>query len=372
VPRGFEPCRPAKHGRRWQQGQPVYAALDLGTNNCRLLIAVASEDRGHEGFRVIDAFSRIVRLGEGLSARRYLSEVAIVRTLAALKVCADKIRRRRVSHLRAVATEACRKALNCDAFLDRVEDETGIRLEIISGKDEAHLSISGCAPLVDPSIPHALVFDIGGGSTEVSWLCMEGDPVPSNPNGAFNGWPAKKGFMSLLDSHSLPLGVVTLAEKYGGKDIPAETYRRMVEDVRRSLLPFAQRLNLGAPLRRGEVQMLGTSGTVTTLAGIKLDLPHYDRRVVDGLYLDRQAIADAIGTITAMDYRARLEHPCIGTGRADLVIAGCAVLEALRGVWPVPGLRVADRGLREGILTLLIRQNAALAGRPHARRSRSR
>lgn len=343
--------------------QEVYAALDLGTNNCRLLVARPQ----HDGFRVIDAFSRIVRLGEGLGQSGHLSESAMNRTLEALKICAKKMRRRGVTRVRAVATEACRRAANCGAFLHRVERETGIRLEIITSSEEASLAIFGCAPLLDRGIPNALVFDIGGGSTEVTWFDVakigkgRGDltkTLRDAPEEALLGW------------HSVPLGVVTLSERYGGGSVTPEAYSEMVAAMTEALSGFERDRCLREVIARGELQMLGTSGTVTTLAGIHCKLPRYDRSVVDGSYLDFDTVREISHRIAAMSYEERAASPCIGRERADLVIAGCAILEALCTLWPVGRLRVADRGLREGILFLLMHDQAARRGprRRHRRK----
>lgn len=331
----------------------VYAALDLGTNNCRLLVAVPAA----EGFQVIDAFSRIVRLGEGLSVTGFLSDDAMARTVSALKVCAGKMRRRGVTRARAIATEACRRARNCDAFVARVRRETGIALDIISNDEEARLALYGCAPLLDPAVPHALVFDIGGGSTEIAWMS-----VPENLGRLAALGPWLRGW------HSIPHGVVTLAEKYGGRQITAETYQAMIAEVHAALRPFEAEQALNRLVSDGQLQMIGTSGTVTTLAGIHKRLPRYDRARVDGSYLDFPTVRMISRQIAAMSYESRLHYPCIGRERADLVVAGCAILEAVCGTWPVGRLRVADRGLREGMLYLLMhaREDRAAPARPEA------
>jgi exopolyphosphatase/guanosine-5'-triphosphate,3'-diphosphate pyrophosphatase len=312
---------------------PVFAALDLGTNNCRLLVARAAGG----GFRVIDAFSRIVRLGEGLSRSNHFSAEAIDRTLAALRVCSHKIKRRAATAVRAVATEACRRADDCGEFLALARRETGIVIEIISSREEARLALTGCAPLLDRGIPHALVFDIGGGSTELMWIAVDGGRRPR-----------------LIDQTSIPLGVVSLTELYGGDRIAPSVYATMVADLVGPLAAFEARNGIAVLVRRGAVQMLGTSGTATTLAGVHMGLARYDRSRVDGSYL---AIGDARAVcrrLCALDYAERAAHPCIGRDRADLVVAGCAILEAICDAWPVTRVRIADRGLREGILTDLI------------------
>ncbi len=326
--------RSAAAGLESRREEP-FAAIDLGTNNCRLLIARPT----HEGFRVVDAFSRIVRLGEGLGRSDRLSEAAMRRAVEALGICADKMRRRRVRQYRAVATEACRRAANRHAFTARVAKETGIELEIIDQAEEARLALSGCVPLLAPGGPNALVFDIGGGSTEVIWLRIENrdeDPVGRR--------------LRIADWYSMPIGVVGLAERHGGHEIDADVYRRMIRESAEALAPFACRPDVREALAGGGVQMIGTSGTVTTLAGVYQGLPRYDRRRVDGCYLSFETVQSVSRRIAAMSYRERVRHPCIGDQRADLVSAGCAILEAICETWPVGRLRVADRGLREGML----------------------
>jgi exopolyphosphatase/guanosine-5'-triphosphate,3'-diphosphate pyrophosphatase len=329
---GIGRARPNGHGALPDE---VYAALDLGTNNCRLLVV---RPRG-DSFRVIDAFSRIVRLGEGLSARASLSDAAMERTIDALKVCAAKMRRRGVTRSRAVATEACRRAENCAAFLDRVRDETGLEIEIISTAEEAQLAFSGCAPLLDQAEPYALVFDIGGGSTEIGWMELS------------RGQPPK-----MLSWLSVPLGVVNLTERYGGSPADLKSYRAMVEDAAEHLRRFDGSAAIGEALAKGAVQMLGTSGTVTTLAGVHLGLPRYDRSRVDGCFLTFEAVAAVSRSLAESSYEQRAQHPCIGRERADVVVAGCALLEAICRLWPAGRLRVADRGVREGILFALMAQ----------------
>ncbi len=316
--------------RQPRRRQPTtYAAIDLGTNNCRLLVARPTR----EGFRVIDAFSRIVRLGEGVHASGRLSDDAIDRTIEALHVCAGKMRRRGVSRARCVATEACRRAANGDGFLERVSRETGIGLEVITPDEEVQLAIVGCQPLIESWARHVVILDIGGGSTEISWLSVEPD-----------------GRVEVTAWKSVPCGVVTLAETHGGHSVDEKIYSDMIEEVSDHLCPFETENGFGNLMAGGDVQMIGTSGTVTTLAGIHLRLPQYDRKRVDGIALDFCDLSAATRELVAMDYDARCKVPCVGRDRADLVVAGCAILDAVHSMWPVGRLSVADRGLREGML----------------------
>ena len=312
---------------------PSYAALDLGTNNCRLLIARPAGG----GFRVVDAFSRIVRLGEGLAATGALSEPAMARTIEALRICAAKIGHRKVNFGRYVATEACRRAENCAGFLARVREEIGIELEIISTAEEARLVVTGCAPLLHPRIPYGVVFDIGGGSTEIVWL---------RHNGAATARPP----LEILGSVSLPFGVVTFTERFGGIEVTPAIYRAMVAEAEAALAPFEKAHGIRREVRARQVQMLGSSGTVTTLAGVNLALPRYIRAMVDGSTLTFDQIELVSRHLAGLDIEGRAASPCVGRERADLVLSGCAILDAICATWPVGRLRVADRGVREGIL----------------------
>src|SRR5712672_3928536 len=321
-------------------GSGVYAALDLGTNNCRLLIACPTDD----GFRVVDSFSRIIRLGEGISATGSISDAAIERAIAALSICRDKIHSKKARRLRLIATEACRAASNAKGFRDRVAAETGIQLEVINRETEAALAVIGCSPLLDPKGKGAILFDIGGGSTEL--VRIERDPAEQDAAPRIKAWV------------SIPHGVVTLAEHFGGKDVTPESYARMVAEVAQYVAPFAA--EHGADLR--DMHMLGTSGTVTTLAGVFLNLPRYDRRRIDGIWMNNSDVTAVIQRLLGMSYQERANNNCISVERADLVLAGCAILDAIRNAFPLPRLRVADRGLREGMLVEMMREDGALSG----------
>lgn len=316
----------------------TYAAIDLGTNNCRLLIA-RPDGRGG-AFRVVDAFSRSVRLGEGLGASGRLSDAAIERTLQALRVCGAKMRRAGVTHARAIATEACRSAANAMPFIRRIEHETGIRLEVISPGEEARLCAQGCAPLTDPDLEDALVFDIGGGSTELIWLRRSHPTAQSHPRMA--AWI------------SVPIGVVSLAERFGGAPLSAEAYPAMRDAASGAFEAALAAANFTGPPAGDTRHLLGTSGTVTTLAGIHLGLPRYDRGRVDGLWMQTADITAVADRLVGQDFAARAAHGCVGSDRADLVLPGCAILEAITARFPSRTIRIADRGLREGILLTLM------------------
>jgi exopolyphosphatase/guanosine-5'-triphosphate,3'-diphosphate pyrophosphatase len=330
----------ARTGRPRSRGRAdTYAALDLGTNNCRLLIAHPAP----VGFRVVDAFSRIVRLGEGLGHGNRLSAGAIERTLEALRVCRDKMEARRVGRARLIATEACRLAENGPDFIERVRSDLDLELEVVDRRTEAYLAVTGCASLADPRAQSVIVFDIGGGSTEIAWLDGPGDGISADPCKRIRAWD------------SLPVGVVTLAERHGGIDVTPELFEGMVEEVSDLLLDFA--LVAAAAERAPGFHLLGTSGTVTTVAGIHLGLPRYDRRRVDGLWMRDCDISAVVERLVETSFDQRAANPCIGKERADLVLAGCAILEAIRRAFPSDRLRIADRGLREGILMNMMRED---------------
>ena len=318
-----------------EPARPTYAALDLGTNNCRLLIARPTAD----GFRVVDAFSRIIRLGEGLAANRRISEAAIARAVDALAVCRDKMRARGVSRARLIATEVCRAADNGTTFCARVAEQAGLELEIVDSATEARLAATGCTELFDPEASGVLLFDIGGGSSELVRLGRRGASRCGPPAPDIIGWA------------SLPVGVVTLAERYGGTVVPRDIYHAMIDEV--ALL--VQRFKDTHCGDLNGFHMLGTSGTVTTIAGVYLKLRRYDRRRVDGCWLSDEQISTVVAELMAMSFDERAANPCIGAERADLVLAGCAILDAIRRAFPCPRLRVADRGLREGMLVEMMR-----------------
>ncbi|NKB83941.1 Ppx/GppA family phosphatase [Ochrobactrum grignonense] len=325
------------------QEAPLYAALDLGTNNCRLLIA--SPTRPGQ-FRVVDAFSRIVRLGEGLSSSGRLSEHAMQRAIDALKICRDKLASRKIRRTRLIATEACRSAANGEEFLARVCEETGLELEIVDRQTEARLAVSGCGTLVTRETDAVVLFDIGGGSSEIALIDVSQRRSPRLAE-HITAWT------------SLPVGVVTLAERFGGRNVTQQSFDAMVGHVTELLSGFAERHCLGQLAASSRFHLLGTSGTVTTLAGIHLGLERYDRRRVDGMWMGSDEVTQMTSRLLSWDFDARVANPCIGADRADLVLAGCAILDAIRNVWPSEKLLVADRGLREGILTELMSRDGA-------------
>ncbi|MDO8297658.1 MAG: Ppx/GppA phosphatase family protein [Caulobacter sp.] len=324
---------------------PAYAALDLGTNNCRLLVATPTQG----GFRVVEAYSRIVRLGEGLSLTGRMSDAAMDRALAALTVCAEKIRRRRCVRIKAIATQACRQAENGEAFTARVASETGLKLQIITPKEEAHLSVAGCVSLLDREAEAALVVDVGGGSTELSWVDLKGSGLDARPR-EFAPWrlPIKAWL-------SVPIGVVTLAERFpeAGGDVQG-WFRAMVEAVKDRIAAFPHAEPFRQVFEAGGAHMVGTSGAITSLAGLHLDLPRYDRNRVDGLWMTRGECEATTDRLLAWTPAERAAQPCIGPDRADLVLAGAAILQAVQELWPCERVRVADRGLREGLLMSLM------------------
>ncbi len=347
------PNPPGSRTARDGEGEaPCYAALDLGTNNCRLLIATPTR----EGFRVVESFSRIVRLGDGLSRTGRLDEAAMERALSALAVCADKIRRRRPVQVRAVATQACRIADNGGEFVSRVASKTGIHLSVIAAQEEAKLSVSGCMNLLDRNTDAALVVDVGGGSTELSWV----DLKASRADGAAIGaWV------------SIPAGVVTLAERFPEGDMPSVVwFRSMVDYIKAQIEAFPNAERFRPLFAEGKAHLIGTSGAITSLAGLHLGLRRYERSRVDGLWLTDKDCDAAADRLIAMGPSGRASEPCIGPDRADLVLAGAAILRAVQETWPCQRVRVADRGLREGILLSMMAESGNGQRRRRRRRSR--
>lgn len=329
---------------------PLYGALDLGTNNCRLLIARPSR----EGFRVVDSFSRIVRLGEGLSRTGRLDDRAMDRAYEALALCAERLARKGVAtnRLSAVATQACRAADNGAAFVERVRRGTGLTLRIIDPSEEAKLAVEGCLNLIDPEAQAALVIDVGGGSTEMSWLRRDGDGY------ATTAWM------------SAPLGVVSLAERHPEPpDAGADWYEAMVADMEAAIAAGGIHDDeIRALFAADRGHLVGTSGAITSLAGIHLKLPRYNRDRVDGLWMTRGDCEAAAERLKVLGPEGRAREACIGPDRADLVLAGAAILEAVQRAWPSERVRVADRGLREGLLLQMMRE----ARQPTQRRRRRR
>jgi exopolyphosphatase/guanosine-5'-triphosphate,3'-diphosphate pyrophosphatase len=333
------------------QRTEVMAAIDLGTTSCRLL--VAHPDRA--SFRVIDSFSSVVRLGEGVQASNRLTPEAIDRTFEALKICHRKIHKNKVTKIRAVTTEACRRAENSEDLLGRARLELALDIEVISPLEEARLALTGCAAILDPKIPYAVAFDIGGGSTEIMWLkVIEESMTPY----------LKIPMIEVIDSVSLPFGVVTLSEIYGIHLSDREQYQELRAKVADEVLKFTHKNNIYAHIQAGKVQMAGTSGTVTTIAAIHLELPKYNRRFVDGLFLKISDIHRVSEGLLKLTHQERMRKACIGLGRADFVMMGTAILEGICDVWPLSRLTVADRGVREGILMDLLKSISSKGARP--------
>jgi exopolyphosphatase/guanosine-5'-triphosphate,3'-diphosphate pyrophosphatase len=316
----------------------AFAALDLGTNNCRLLVGAQAGD----GFRVIDSYSRIVRLGEGLQHSGVLSEAAMERTMGALHACASRLGKRRLRGVRAIATEACRRAANGPAFLNRVRAETGLAFTVISTREEAELALESCGPLLHGPGRRALLFDIGGGSTELAWVRLSPSRSPE-----------------LIGYCSLPVGVITLAERFGHHGFEPDGYQAMTDHVHTLLAAFERVHCIGHEIRLGGVRLLGTSGTVTTLAGVALGLARYRRPMVDGVRLSGEATDSALATLRALGREGLRQHPCVGPERENFVLPGAAIFEAIRAMWPVSEVTVADRGLREGMLLRMMRHGVA-------------
>lgn len=321
---------------------PTIAAIDLGTNSCRLLIAKVNG----QSFRIVDSFSRVVRLGEGVQTSALLTQEAIDRTIDALRICKQKINHSRVSSLRAVATEACRMAENRDELISRARMELGLHVEVITPEEEARLALAGCAGILNSRIPYAIAFDIGGGSTEVMWLKI------TEPRRLHR---RRYPIIDLIDCISLPCGVVTLSDRYNNQSQDPAIYKEIQDEVAEDLKNFSIKNNIYHHLENRQIQMIGTSGTVTTLTAMSLGLERYDRKSIDGTFLESIEAHQLSRQIFQMTKEERSAHCCIGPTRVDLVVMGMAILEGILNTWPIPKLRVADRGVREGILMELIK-----------------
>ncbi len=362
MPSGRSEAPAAKRARRAGAGRneecdaPRYAALDLGTNNCRLLIARP------EGpyFSVVDAFSRNVRLGEGVEHSGMLCQTAMDRTIDALRICASKIRRHGVKRSRVIATEACRRAQNGRLFLRRVRRETGLDMELITPEQEARLALAGCAPLLTPEAEHLMVFDIGGGSTELIWIDLSGaDPhereslimaLAPGSGGRARSEMRRAARARIVDWISAPMGVATLHDKFADVEDDRSRYALMSWFFEEHIAGFIPYETPPDPALLPRLQIIGASGTVTTLGSLHKGLVKYDRAKVDGMWLGAADVDRHVGQLIDLGPEGRRAHPGVGPDRAQLVIAGAAILQTILRLWPVERLRVADRGLREGLL----------------------
>lgn len=340
------------HWKKNNKRGHVYGVVDLGTNNCRLLVAVPRPG----GFKVIDSFSRIVRLGEGLKEDKIISDLATERTISALKICMDKMRRRGVTRMWNVATQACREAENGEEFVKTIHEHSKIKLDIIDPKEEARLAVMGCKELLDTNYNRGIIFDIGGGSTEIIWIEFCDKRIPQ-----------------IIDWISIPLGVVNLSEEYGTKvALPDAHYVEMKERVKEHIVPFEEKHSISKSININKVQLMGTSGTVTTLTSMHLNQAVYDRNEVDGAWMKSHDLIGLCKDLSKLDYAERLALNNIGNDRAELVVAGCAILDAIIDVWPIGDVRVADRGIREGMLHHLIDKQRRENKANRRRKSRKR
>lgn len=332
--------------RQTEEGA-LYAALDLGTNSCRMLIA---RPQGSQ-FLVVDSFSKPVQLGRGLEASGRLSRSSMARTIHALQVCRRKLDQHNVKSMRLVATEACRRARNGKDLMRNIRRETGLPLEVIGPEEEARLAVISCAPLVSHKTETLMVVDIGGGSTELVWIDLEDVEPRERPRaimklseGFDNPQP---GGARVVDWISVPLGVATLRDMFSDVEDDQGRFALMswyFEELLADFAPYAD----GSP---GEgFQIIGTSGTVTTVAASHLNLRRYDRTKVDGLAMSTEQIDRVIQSYLALGPEGRRADPRIGRERHALIMSGAAILQTLMRVWPTDKLSVADRGLREGLL----------------------
>jgi len=353
--------RPASHAGKG----PFYAALDLGTNSCRMLIATPKG--GH--FQIVDAFSKSVRLGLELERTGSLSNAGITRTVQALHVCAKKLRLNGVVAQRLVATEACRRAINGERFMSRIRSETGLKLEIIKPSEEARLAVVGCAPLVVPEAKQVLVIDIGGGSTELIWIDLsEVDPAHKtqammelSPGTGTKGVHMPLG-AKVVDWISVPLGVATLLQRYSDVGEDSARFALMAWYFEEMLADFTPYIEGGTDEMLDGLQVIGTSGTITTVGAMHLGLKRYDRNLVDGMSMGSIDVNRVVDRFLALGPTGRREEPGIGRDRAQLIMSGSAILQTILRIWPTRHIRVADRGLREGMLYSMMNADGAFEG----------
>ncbi|PHR93404.1 MAG: exopolyphosphatase [Robiginitomaculum sp.] len=322
-----------------------FGAIDLGTNNCRLLIARSTPN----GFHVVDSYSNVARLGAGLAATGRLSEASMDAAVKAIGICAAKMRAKSVKRWRCIATQACREASNGAEFMERVQRETGLKFETISPRVEARLSVMGCLNIIDRTKDVALVIDIGGGSTELSWVDVrrlnteQGIRLHRPP---ISAWA------------SLPVGVVNLSEMYPeNPDDLAGWYASMKAYVLKHIQEQGCEKRFVNVFQEGRGHIVGTSGTITSLAGVHLKLPYYQRDKVDGIWMDTKDIISTAHRLSTLPLEVRQQEPCIGKDRATMLTAGCAILDVICELWPSEKTRVADRGLREGMLMGLMNKS---------------
>lgn len=342
----------------------LYAALDLGTNSCRMLVA---QPKGSQ-FHVVDSFSKSVQLGAGLEKSGRLSRGSMQRTIQALRICHQKLKRNNVRRMRLVATEACRRATNSREFIRQAQRETGLKLEIIQPEEEARLAVISCAPLVSTKTEQLLVVDIGGGSTELVWIDLSAVPRMERPKAIMrlhagfhqvdSPFPAAK----VVDWISVPLGVATLRDQFNDVEDDAARYALMSWFFEENLAEFAPYKD--EQTREG-FQIVGTSGTVTTVAASHLGLKRYDRTKVDGLRMTSDQIDKVINGYLELGPEGRRRDPRIGQDRQALIMSGSAILQALLRSWPTDRLSVADRGLREGLLYAQMSADGVLEDGPY-------
>ncbi|GBQ91956.1 exopolyphosphatase [Asaia krungthepensis NRIC 0535] len=319
--------------------------------------------RTTHGMQIVDRQNRMVCLGEGLIETGELSSHAMDRAVRTLEAYAARMDGLAALQVRAVATEACRRAMNRDVFLSRVQAETGLSLEIISPREEVELAVEGCRALLHRNPrggKRAIVFDIGGGSTEVAWLRLTPDTHDHE-------------VVSLV---SLPFGVVTLAEHFGhrrngGSPGTVASYEDMVRLVQQPLLAFERVHQISREMQRGDVQMLGTSGTVTTLASMAQNLERYNRHAVDGFLLNSTAAHDAMALVRSTAQGGQAAPAGLSPDRQHYMLPGCAIFDAIHRIWPAEQIIVADRGLRDGMVARMASETRnnpymAASGRRHA------
>ena len=302
------------------------ATIDLGTNTVRLLVSDLDSERA---WRSVHADQRVTRLGEGLAGTGVLGDAPMRRTAAAVADYARRGRQLGARRIRIVATSAVREAANRPAFVEMVERASGERVHVISGDEEARLTVRGVLRALGPLSGELLTFDIGGGSTE--YTLARGTTV--------------------IATVSLRLGVVPLAERFPFPGtVEPDRYHALADEVSKQL-----DAELPSSLARARPDhLVGTAGTVTTLAALDLGLERYDADRVQRHRLERAAVARLRDRLAALTVAERAALPCLEPGRADLIIPGVAIVEATLDRFGMDSLTVSDWGLREGLVDEMI------------------
>ena len=298
--------------------QNRFAAIDLGSTNCRLVIVDIIEDK----YKIICSFSEILNLGRNLSFSNEFNDEIIEKTIEIFKIISQKLKYYNVLSYRCVATEACRQSINSDELVKRIHERTNIEIEIIPSKEEARLCLKSCLNHNVNLNDFNLVFDIGGGSTEIIIF----DSIYSNKD---------------FDFLSIPIGVINFSEK-----VSLFKTEKVLGQLEKQMMFFSKKKKI----HNEPISIIGSCGTVTTLCAIHLKLNYYQKSLVDNTLLEIEDLKQTCNFVKRLSSEEKEKHPCIGPQRINLLDNGILILEKILESWPVKRILVSDRGLREGII----------------------